>query len=344
MAKGIDITLLIEFNTMNEKAGRFKMVPRWARPEHPIFWLESWRQVRNRGLVALQRAFVPVLFAVASLAVLVVMLFSLLIVTSGGYYDLDSSLALVLGFVIAVLFCIQIGAGGMANILTVLLAAPLISGEVELQSWQLLRTTMVSLPEIILAKLSAVLHELRLVLRSVVIIRVISTVTIVLFFAHVMIRQTFYSMSAADLRRFFFDGLGVAYIILIASIVSYNLSQPVIQAVLCGMLGMTASAYARTRAQAISGGLGARLFCWVSSTLLHFGLAYGLGYLFNNWSYPAYAQLDIFRNVPSPTETQIAWAACLTVSGYLLASIIAQVGLILILTGLVFRRARRLGD
>ncbi|MBN1313093.1 MAG: hypothetical protein JXB30_16905 [Anaerolineae bacterium] len=253
----------------------------------------------------------------------------------------NSAVQLILGFAIGTLACIQIGAGGIANLLTVLLAAPLISGEIELQSWRLLRTTMMPLPEIVFAKLAAILNEQRIMLWGLYVLRFISTGTVVLFIVYGVMRQDLY-YSDIQFRTFFISGKWLAYIILMTAIASYNLSQPLVQSVLCGMLGLAASAYTRTRSQAIAGGLVARLICWIGTTLLHIGLIYGIVYLFDNWSSPSYAHLEIFHNMPTPTSSQITWASYLMASGYLMGFLAAQVGFILFLAGIVLRRARRL--
>lgn len=321
--------------------GCLNLVPRWARHEHPIYWLESRRQVRNRGLSMIQGAFLPVLFGVVGLTVPVMMV--LTVPSLYGLSDLESNIALLLMLEIIAFVSIQLGAGAVVNILTVALAAPLISGEIELQSWRLLRTTMVSLPEVVFAKLAAVLYELRTMLAGLFVLRLASSGTAVLLFAYTMLRETVYYMSRAELGRFLTQGKWLPYAMLISSIVLYNLSQPLVQAVMNGMLGMAASSYARSRSQAIAGGLVGRLVVWVGTTLLNAGLIFGLMYLFSNWSSPTYAPLEIFHNMPTPTSEQITWASSLGISGYLLGYFLAQIGFILITTGAVLRRARRLG-
>lgn len=327
---------------MGEKRGCLHLiVPRWARREHPVYWLESRRQVRNRGLATIQGAFLPVLFGVVGLAIPVVMVFA--VPSFYSFSGMESNVGIILTLETAVLVCIQLGAGAVVNILTVALAAPLISGEIELQSWRLLRTTMVSLPDVVFAKLAAVLSDLRTMLLGLFILRLISTGTAVLLFMYITLRETMYYMSAVQVRRFLASGEWAPYAILMAAIVLYSLSQPIVQALMNGMLGMAASSYARSRSQAIAGGLVGRLVVWLGTTLLNVGLIFGLIYLFNSWSSPSYAPLEIFRNLPSPTEEQIAWAICLTISGYLLGYLLAQTGFIFISVGAVLRRTRRLG-
>jgi hypothetical protein len=327
---------------MSEKMGGLNLaVPHWARHEHPIFWLESRRQGRIRGLATIQGAFLPVLFGVVGLTIPLMMVF--VIPSLYGYSDLESNIALLLTLEIVALVCIQLGAGAIVNILMVALAAPLISGEMELQSWRLLRTTMVTLPDIIFAKLAAVLHELRTMLLGLFVLRLASTGTAVLLFAHVMLRETVFYMGGSEIRSFLARGEWIPYVILIAAITFYNLGQPFVQAMMNGMLGMAASSYARSRSQAIAGGLVGRLVAWVGTTLLNVGLIFGLSYLFSNWFSPSYAPLAIFHNMPTPTGQQIASAICLTISGYLLGYLLAQIGFISVLVGVVLRRTRRLG-
>jgi hypothetical protein len=314
-------------------------LPKWAHPGHPVFRIEARRQTRNRGLRTMQRVVVPVLFGVTGLAIPIVMVLALPMTYSLS--DLLSTVQTILAFVIGVLVCIQLAAGAIANILTVTVAAPLISGEIELQSWRLLRTTLVTLPEIVFAKLAAVLYEMRTLLGGLLILRLVSAGTIMLFFLP-LIRQMIYYMGVADLQVFLREGVWLAYAILMLAIALYDVSQPIIQAALSGALGMAASAFARSRSQAIAGGLVARLVCWIGSTLLHVGLMYGLGYLMNSWASPSSAPIDVFRSLPTPTDNQIVWALCLVPSGYLLCTGLAQIGLTFTLMGATLRRARRL--
>jgi hypothetical protein len=327
---------------MGEKTGCLNLiVPRWARQEHPLYWLESRRQVRNRGLAAIQGAFLPILFGVVGLTSPLMMAF--VVPSFYGFSDLESNITLLLTLEIVALLGIQLGAGAIVNVLSVALAAPLISGEIELQSWRLLRTTMISLPEVVLAKLAAVLNELRTMLVGLFVLRLASTVTAVLLFIYIMLREIVYYLSPAEIRSLLAEGKWVPYVLLIGAIAIYNLSQPFVQAIMNGLLGLAASAYARSRSQAIAGGLIGRLVVWVGTTLLNVGLIFGLSYLFTNWSSPSSAQLEVFHNVPPPTSEQVVWAICLTISGYLLGYLLAQIGFIMIGMGAVLRRARRLG-
>jgi hypothetical protein len=316
-------------------------VPRWARLEHPVFWLEARRQVRNRGLGAIQGAFLPVLFGLVGLTIPVMMV--LVMPFFFGFSDPESTISILLTLQIVALVSIQLGAGAIVNILTVALTAPLISGEIELQSWRLLRTTLVSLVEVVFAKLTAVLYELRPMLLGLIILRLVSTGTAVLYFAHLILRENIYYLTEAGFRRFLSRGEWAPFLILMSAIAFYNLSQPVVQALMNGMLGMAASAYTRSRSQSIAGGLVGRLILWVGTTLINVGLIFGLSYLFSNWTSPSYAAIEAFRSLPAPTDEQILWAVCLTISGYLLGHLLAQIGFILMLTGVVLRRTRRLG-
>lgn len=321
-----------------KNAHRLKLA--WARNEHPVYHLETRRRTQNRSLMALRWGCVPAIFAITGLAILVTMA---LVLLSGGFWDAEEALQMILGFTLAVLLFIQIGAGAIANILVIAQAAPAISGEVELQSWRLLRTTTLPLREIILAKMAAVLAHMRAPFVGLLILRAISTLT-ALFIVAYAVRSEFYYRDPQYRGEFWTDGLWVPYTIAGLVFLAYYVLQPVIQLVLNSMLGMLASAYARSRSRAVATGLTGRLAGWVTSIMLNIGAIYALGFLLlANWASPNYAPLKMFQGRPVPSSVQIAWVTGLTVAVYILVVLAGQVGFVMGALRLTQRRARHLG-
>jgi hypothetical protein len=322
------------------------MRPRWAQMTHPVYRLERQRRERIRSLAGLNQKFMPVLFGVCGGLCL---LFVILGLSAEGWAwgswweQLEHLTRSALGFTLLALLFAQLIAGMVVNIVTVAQAAPLISGEVELRSWGLLRVTTVPLHEIIFAKFVAAVRHFRSLLTGLLILRGINLVTGMLLFACVVLRDIFYSFSPADWRRFWEDGLWFPPLLALCAGVIFFAAQPGVQVLLNTALGMLASAFSRSRGQAVGLGLTARLVLWIASILSNFVLIYGLTFLFSNWLEPRYAMLEAFYNQPAPTTRQAVWAVSLAIFGYLLAVMLWQAGFILAALGLIQRRARSIG-
>ncbi len=313
--------------------------PRWARAQHPVYRLEAESRRGNRGLVALRLGCAPVIFAVTTLALLPGLVTLLVSVVDGDEYGVSSSLALTL----IPLIMIQLVAGAIVNVLTVAQTAPMISGEIELQSWRLLRTTTMPLREIIFAKFAAAATHLRAPLVGLMILRAISLGTAYLLFAY-LIRDIFYYMSAQEWVDFWARAAWLPPLLSAGMVTLFYISQPVLQFVLNGSIGLLASSLSQTRARAVVLGLVGRLIGWVASAMFNFTAIYGLGFLIlGNWASPHYAPLEAFHNRPVPTELQQSWAINLTIVGYFLAMLASQIGLVLFALGITQRRARQLG-
>lgn len=317
----------------------------WAHAEHPVYGLETRRRVQNRTLGLLQLGCVPAIFGTTAVALAGIVGATVLqqLSWASTWYDLESIVPLALGWAIATMMVIQLGAGAMANILVVAQMAPMISGEVELQSWGLLRTTTLSLREIFFAKYAAALTQLRAPLLGLVILRAASTFTIMLFLAYLLLRQTFYYMSQSDWQRFWVRWEWLPPLLAFVVYLMFYVSQPVLQLLLNGAIGMVASAYARTRGQAIAAGLVGRLAAWVTVIITNAAIMFFLGFLITQWTSPSYASLDAYSIMATPSEFEQTWSIWLTITGYGLALLLTQVGLVIMLLGLAMRRARTLG-
>ncbi len=316
-----------------------RALPRWARPEHPVYHLETQRRTQNRSLIALRLGCMPVIFAITGLVILSIMV---VIIFSDPFWDIGEAYLGTLWLVVAAIMFIQAIAGAVVNILVIAQATPTISGEVELQSWRLLRTTTLPLREIILAKLAAALSQLRAPFTGLVILRTISLVTGLFGIAYIL-RNAFYYMDAGERHDFWTEGLWLPITIAIVTFLVFYALQPVIQFVLNGTLGVLASALARSRSRAVAAGLAARLGGWVASILLNVGAIYFLIYLLvMNWSTPYSAPMRAFRDRPEPSDLAIAWVLSLTAIVYILAVLALQIGLTLLALRMIQRRARHL--
>ncbi len=320
-------------------------VPPWASLAHPIYRLEVQRRLQNRSLLALRLGCVPSVFAATSLGLIAVgvTVFMSQFTWAVTWQDYATSIPLMLGWAGGTMLLIQVGAGAIANILTIAQAAPLISGEVELQSWGLLRTTTLTLREIFFAKYAAALSQLRAPLFGLMVLRLASTVTGLLLFAYVILRDTFYYMYPEDWRLFWQQARWFPPLIAIAAALVFYLSQPVVQWLLSGAIGLLASAYAPTRGQAIAAGLVGRLALWVATILVNVGCIYLLSYAYSQWVGGYYLISSGLQAGPSPGPLEINWVTSLTIAGYMVAVLASQIGITLLVLGLAQRRTRLLG-
>ncbi len=315
-------------------------VPHWSSPRHPIYSLETRRRIQNRVIGLLQLGCMPAIFAATMLALAGIV--GTMLVTqmmySSSWYDYQYVIPVILGWAAGTMALIQLGAGAMANILVIAQAAPIISGEVELQSWGLLRTTTLSLREIFFAKYAAILTQFRTPLFALMLLRVISTLTIILLVGYSIIQDMFYYQTWAEWLRQVarFRWLPV-FVAAVPWLVFYA-GQPVIQLLLNTALGMAASAYARTRGQAVAAGLVLRLGVWVTTGLLNGSAIFVLNYLSSQWRYPSYVGMGL----PYLPEWLDLWSTWLTVAFYGASVLAAQMGMILVALGLSLRRARTL--
>ena len=312
----------------------------WASPDHPIFKLEVQRLDRNRSLKFLQFSFNPIIFAGIGLTVTVVLVITS---SSAGLGGIDNMIEFVLAWTIGILMCVQIVAGAFANVLVIAQMSPTISGEMELQSWRLLRTTTLNLREITFAKFAAALLNLRLILVGLLVLRSVTVICSMLMFAYVLFRQTLYYYDPVTMSEYFQQAKWLPLMLPAAAGCLVLMAQPIVQFGLNGVIGLVASAYARTRAQAVAMGLTARLALWVFTILLNVAASYGLGFLITSWAEPTTSAIQSFRAVSTPDETQIMWAVGVSVTIYLLATLAGQIGMTLAGFGLALRRAQRLG-
>ena len=315
-------------------------LPVWARRSHPVFHQEMERHAASKGLSVLQLVFLPILFAGTSLALLGALLISLPLLAGT---TVDSVIIGALSVSVAILAIIQLGAGALSNVMVITQVAPVISGEVELQSWRLLRTTTLALHEIVFAKFSAALLHLRLMLGGLMTLRIITTVTAVLLFLYTILRDTIYNMSPDLAVQYFLGFQWLPILFPMAAILVAFLFQPVIQYFLNGSIALLASSYTRSRGQSIAAALMTRLALWAFALLIHIAAISTLSSLLDSWSHPEFASIDSFRNLPTPSADAVLWVTCLIFAGYAISIVCAQLGIALAATGLALRRSRDLG-
>ncbi len=315
-----------------------KLVPDWADAGHPVFHLEVERRKQSRVLLAMQQGCLPVILACTGLISLVL---SALILPAQLYWSIEEGFGATLAALFFSMLLIQLIVGAAAGVLTVTQASPAISGEVELQSWHLLRATTLSLKEIIFAKFAAVIQQSRSTLIGLMLLRFASTITGIIGTAYI-VRSIFY-WEPSSWEKMIDEWLWVLPLITYVVFVIWYFAQPVIQMVLNSSIAFLASAASRTRSRSVAFGLTGRLALWVMSILLNVGLIYGLFYiLVINWADPSYAPIEFFHVFPQPEPEIVVFVLTLTVLLYILVVLALQVGSIALLLNLTQRRARKL--
>jgi hypothetical protein len=257
-------------------------------------------------------------------------------------YSMEAYITTALGFSFLSMVIIQLLAGTGAAILTVAQAAPLISEEVELQSWRLLRTTSLSLREIIFAKFTAILSQLRAQLVGLLALRIISLITGLLLLSVVLLRETFYYFDATSWREFWTLQAWLPALLSLTILVVFYVAQPMIQFLINVALGLAASAHANSRSRAIAAALALRLITWIASILFGGALIFGVGFLFINWIDPQFAPLPGYDSLADPSPERLVFIITILLPGYLMTLLLSQVGILLFALGITQRRARTL--
>ena len=253
---------------------------------------------------------------------------------------LETVSSISLGWAVATLIMVGLGVGAMMHILVIAQTAPLLSGEIELQSWDLLRTTSLPLREIILAKFAAALATLRAPLYGLLTLRFAAIASIALLLGAGLMQNEFSYMGRDEWRLFWLElrwlppvlgGLVVALVLLV---------QPLVEFVLNGSLGLLASAMSRSRGQAIAVGLATRLALWLAGVLGHIVIGGGLIAIYSEWVDRRYSSIDAYSILGSTTVLEEMWVLAILIIGYALALTAISVGLTLVSTGIALRRMR----
>jgi len=312
----------------------------WSRPTHPIFWMETRRRARAGAGGIFHYAALPVAFVSLQTIVLFAIIVSIVSsapVVDVSSYTLETLMYVGPGVVFGFLLVVEFALGATINLVTVALATPLISGEIELQSWELLRATALSLREILLAKIAATLHQLRLPLLGLVLVRAVCTASGLFLFFALMLSELRYSMRYG-LSGIDFESLSETWLPLALAVLAVAFAhffQPPLQALMNTMLGMVASAFTRSRGRALAAGFGVRLALWgVTSVLGTAGISFTIT-AYDRWLYQS-----PFYFYPQ-NETQ---ATALLIILWAMIFVATQVGITLLAWRLTIRRARRLTE
>jgi hypothetical protein len=312
-----------------------RLIPGWARPDHPVYRLERSRQSRNLPLRALHEGCLPATLAGTGLAATVVYVLLFLPQIQWGLET--GVVAMLIGFAV-LLVLIQVLAGAGVNVLAIAQTAPLISGEIELQSWRVLRSTTLGLREILMAKLAAALAQLRHPLTGLLTLRLASAITIWVYIGFSLLRQSGFYYDPDLLQRWLQNWNWFPPVAAAVIFSAWYLTQPVLQLMLCGGLGLAASATTRSRSAAAAAALVSRLVLWVASIVLNVGAIYALVFIIvTNWMTPTYAPLRFFRELPAPSPQEAGLVISLTIIVYTLTVFALQVGVI----AAAFHTARR---
>lgn len=309
--------------------------PAWVG--HPVYRLAR-RRTGGSVLAALRMGCLPAVLAAAGLAATTALVMT---ATREIGWSVESAVRGALTLLLVLLVIIQVVAGAASNVLVLAETAPLVAAEVEMQSWGVLRSTALSVREILLAKLSAALANLRAPLAALTILRAATTGTVLLVVAFSLARDSFYYderawRSTVETGRWVLPAL--------AGLVgtAWFLAQPRIQFGLNGALGLLVSTLTRSRGRALAAALAGRVMGWALSIILNIGVIYGLGYLLlENWADPAFAPIRAFRGMQAPPD----WLVTQVIAGgallYILGVAVLQLG---ITQGALVVAARRAGQ
>ncbi len=312
--------------------------PRWTTDDHPIYRLETRRRAPGGLMTAMRFGCAPMIFGTLSV-ILTILIVSVSLTTS----YLESMITTTLAVALLATVVVGILAGAMVNVVTIATTAPMVSGEVEMQSWNLLRTTELSVYEIVLAKLAASITSLKEHLRALLLLRVFSLMTGVLVFIVQVLRQGIYWDDPQRVAAMLRQGTWIPILLAVTMVGIFWLSQPLLQMALNGSVGMAASAYGRSRSGAMAVGLAMRLILWIVSALLNIGGIVGISYLLNQVLTPRYSSIDFLAILPQPTALQQVWITCSMITVYALGLIASQGGIALFALGIAQRRSRRIG-
>jgi hypothetical protein len=283
-------------------------------------------------------ASLPIIFLSVQVIVLLAIIVSIIAigsVTTINSYSLETLMFTGPGIVFGFLLIVEFALGATINLITVALAAPLISGEIELKSWELLRATALTLREILLAKLSAIIHQLRLPLAGLFVVRAVCTgAGLFLVFAALMSEMRYelqYGLSEADGEYIVEQWVPIIVAVLVVAVVHFT--QPLLQMLMNTVLGMVASAFTRARGRALAAGFGIRLALWGLTSVL--GTA-GISFTINAydrwlWTSPVYPE----NEVVGIAALIILWA---------LIFLFTQIGITFIGWGITVWRSRRLTE
>ncbi len=313
-------------------------LPEWSQPSNPVYWVESTRSVINPRLRQLQLGCLPLLLGVTGFLILTITV----ITVSSYWYSLEMLFTSIIGFSLLAMLVLQLTAGVALNIATIAFAAPSISGEREQQSWTILRSTALSIREIILGKWAATLMLLRMPLLGLVILRVISLITALLFLAYALLSETTSYWTETDWALIFGQQIWIPATIAGLTVALYYVVQPVLQFFISDALGLVASALTPASAHSIAMGMALRFGTWIIAITLNGAVIVGFIMLVSSWAEPRYASIEFLRGIPEPSDGLVWWVVTGSIALYALTILLSQLGLLSFSLGYAVQRAKRL--
>lgn len=316
-----------------------KKISAWAQGDNPVYRLEAAKTVTNKRLRSMQLGCLPSIIGVMGLGITAVLGISAL---QFPYWNPERYVIDVLLYSLLAMLFLQVTTGAALNISTIAFISPAVSGELEMQSWSILRTTALNLVDVLLGKCLAVMVHLRLPLIGIVLLRAVSLTTALLLITFAFWRDTLYYWDTFEWQLVFGQQVWIPVLVAGTLIALFYLLQPMLQFLISDALGVLASTITRSRTRAIATGMALRLSTWIVAILLNVGIMIAFVTLFTSWADPRFSQIEVFRNTTGPSQAQQWWVMGISLSSYVLAVLLGQVGLLAFCFGMAVRRARRL--
>ncbi len=313
-------------------------------PHHPIYRheLAGWSHLRLwRGL---RRGCLP-----GMIALLVGTAGCCGLITLASLSESDSEWSFA---ALAALFGMLIGGEivrWLVGLLATAVTATSISAEVEADTYALLRITPLSAREIVLAKFGAAVHQFRLPVLAIALIRALFVLGTVAFFAALMagsaleepLRLLLPSVAASVPLQTSYILAGVTALLAALFLLIYFLANPALLTLLYAAVGMLASSWARTRSGGLMAAIGLRVALWTAAYILSQAFTFSFSLLSIPLSTLPTAPVWLERLAalePSLMVMLVAFGIVL----WLVLVVATQMGLTLLFLYLAVRRAERL--
>lgn len=314
-------------------------LPAWALPDHPVHAMEARYQGSGKLLRTLDAGCLPVILLI--IAGGLILAFAIGFFQFGAqaldiFTGIATGMLIYLGVLIVLLDLI-------VTILTIARTSSIVSRELELQSWDLLRTTALPLHDILFAKLAGALNSLRftflatLTLRGMALLLALSLAISAGYFRVVD------PASPAQLSEFFASGLLAPFILMTIIALLFFVGQPLITFFTNGAIGLFVSVRSKTRGRALAMGLLLRMGLGYAFNQI-FAIIYFIGVFGVGFAAPQTTSfLEEFFRTLSWTDAQLAWV----IGGFILVAFLAYLGIYLgaslFLLGSAQHRARMIG-
>lgn len=235
----------------------------------------------------------------------------------------------------------------MAGLLATALSATAISAEIEAQTFALIRLTPIQVREIVLAKLGAIIQQLRL---PIIVTTVTRTITVICATLTVIGLAVFTRVTTAPGAPLIPPipgspiinmAAGLGGLLLLVLWIGYYLLQPILGVMLYSVVGLFASSLSKTRANGLIGAIGMRLGLWVVSYITNQLISNSLSFA----AFPLYTIPTLNIWLENVTVNQPGGLVLIGILFSFLAwllVIVIPLATMLIIIGLTIRRTRRL--